>query len=440
MIARYPEPSPFEKKEYVDLELSIKPLFEKIDDIFNIFKYNLTEKFKNDNTHRISNLLKEYELSMVNQYIKNIAALTEVQPEISQRETEEIKFINSYDGKDLSEEWQWASNISLVYIYEGKNADQNIAESEKIKYSIRSVEKYLPWFKGTIFIITRTDISKDDNDFQWLNFSNNRVKIVNQNEIIPERLQTSNNKNIVHMYLDKIPGISERFIYLKNNHYFIHYTHPRFFFSPEFYPKYNFGEPLEKNKVKNLNKDDAPFYNSHEIIKKYFGNTYFKSYRYFRDAPFPLYRDLFEPARQLFNEEVYENYYLSTNKDILPLYLVTNYNIYGTVHPYYPEFVAGYGSVRNAKTPNLNPERTIDFYGFDITSQFIADATIISELLFTETYNQNRNTFNKIKNISKERFFSIKFINENIYSSQIKEQYKTLMNDVYSKKSSFENY
>jgi len=442
MITRYPEPSPFEKKEYVDLELSIKPLFDKIDDLFNIFKYNLTENFQSNNTIEFSNVLKDYELNMISQYMESKAALSDPQPELSQRETEEINFINSYEGKNLTEDWQWTSNISLVYIYEGINDNQNksatITESEKLKYSIRSVDKYLPWFKGKIFIVTRTKISKDDNDLQWLNRSNKRIKIIYQNDIIPKKLRKPNNKNIIHMFLDKIPGISERFIYLKSNHYFIHYTHPRFFFSPKFYPKYNLGRPLGKKEIKYLKKKDTPFYNSHEIIRKYFGNTYFKSYRYFLEAPVPLYRDLFEPARQLFNEEIYKTYDPSADKDILPLYLVFNYNFYGTAQPYYPEYVCGYGDVRKTEAPNLNPKRTIDFYGFDITSEFIAKDTIISELDFTNDIKKNKNTIKKIKNISKERFFSIKFFNDIYYLTQIIEQYETLMNDIYSNKSSFE--
>ena len=444
MIARYPEPSPFEKKEYVDLELSIEPLFEKVDNLFNILKYNITENFQNNRTTEFLKALKDYELDMVSEYIEKKAVLSDPQLELSHRETEEIKFINSYKGKKLTKAWKWASSISLVYIYEGISKDQNknttITESEKLKYSIRSVEKFLPWFKGTIYIVTQTKNSKKDSDLQWLNHSNDRIKIVNQNTIIPKKLQTSENKNIIHMYLDKIPGISERFIYLKNNHYFIHYTHPRFFFSPEFYPKYNLGKPLEKKKIKKLNKNDPPFYNSNEIILKYFGHTYFKSYRYFLETPIPLYRDLFEPARQLFHKEVNEKNRLFTNGNILPLYLITNYNIYGAAQLYYPEYVAGYGDVRKAKAPNLNPKRTIDFYGFDITSQFIADATIVYDLIFKEVYKSNSEIINKIKNISNERMFSIKFLNEKKYSLQIKEQYETLMNDIYTKKSSFENH
>jgi len=440
MMNRYPDPSPFEKKEYVDLELSIKPLFDKINDIFDIFKYNLTEKFQDDDTNKFSDVLTDYKLSMLNKYIENRSALSEPRSEISKRETEEIKFINSYKGEDLKKDWKWVSNISLVYIYDGNSEDQDrsttITESEKLKYSIRSVEKNLSWFKGTIFIVTRTEIPKDDKDLQWVNRSNSRIKIVSQNEIIPSQLQDSNNKNMVHMFLDKIPGISERFIYLKNNHYFIHNTHPRFFFSTEFYPKYNFGEPLDSTTVKNLNLKDKPFLESNEIIQKYFGKTYFKSYRYFLDAPCPLYRDLYEPARQLYKEEINQS---SSNEDILPLYLVTNYNIYGTVQPYFPEYVTGYGMVREAETPKLNPKRTIDFYGFDITSKFIAKSTLISELTFTKEHKKNLNIIRKIKDIKKERFFSIKFIDENNYSDKIKNQYENLLNDIYSEKSSFEN-
>jgi len=59
------------------------------------------------------------------------------------------------------------------------------------------------------------------------------------------------------------------------------------------------------------------------------------------------------------------------DEDLLPLYIISTYNIYGTNHPYYPNNIGGYGTVRQLKSVSLNPSRTIEFYGFDITSPAI---------------------------------------------------------------------
>ena len=97
-------------------------------------------------------------------------------------------------------------------------------------------------------------------------------------------------------------------------------------------------------------------------------------------SPIPLFRDLFKPVRELYLSKILENNNQSFT--FLPLYLLSTYNIYGTAQIYYPNYVAGFGNIRNISPPNLNRKRTISFYGFDITSKFILKKSILNVDLF----------------------------------------------------------
>ena len=134
---------------------------------------------------------------------------------------------------------------------------------------MRSIEVYLPWFAGIIFIIVQNIYY----DLSWLNLENEHIKIVNPEDIVPEEFHGKFTKEIIEMFLDKIPFISERFIYLNDNYYFHNFIHPRFFFNEEFFPKYNFDFGT-KEKPKIIQYEERAFYKTYDIIKEYFGSNY----------------------------------------------------------------------------------------------------------------------------------------------------------------------
>jgi hypothetical protein len=157
--------------------------------------------------------------------------------------------------------------------------------------------------------------------------------------------------------------------------------HPNFFFNKEFFPKYPLSVPIREKSAK-IKKDNIAFWNTNKLIEKYFGKNYINNYLLI-NGPIPLYRDLFEPVRKLYEKEINKtrhNYYNSSG--LIPLYLVITYNIYGTDQIYYPNYVAGFGKIRKSSTPSLNINRTIEYYGFDIASQAIFQQKNI-ELFFS---------------------------------------------------------
>jgi len=277
------------------------------------------------------------------------------------------------------------------------------------------------------------------NILPWLNRNNERIKIINQNTILPKTIKSTSNKRIVELYLDKIPGITEKFIYLNNYHYFKNDIHPRFFFSNDYFPKYNFRQPLSEKEIDFVKQYDVPFYNTFSIIKKYFGKHYIKL-RYLKDAPYTLYRDLFEPVRQLYKEFI-DKWIMSINKyenfDLLPLYLISTYIVYGTEQPYYPEYIIGFGKIMYSKPPVLNKKRTIHYYGFDIVSSEIEKNTANYDNIYSPNIKKNYKIIKNIKN-SNYLCFGIIFEDKNNLTLNSLIFLFKMLNELYNKKSSFE--
>ena len=120
------------------------------------------------------------------------------------------------DGRD--EKWLnefISANEERKVNYTKKDFLNRFVDIEDIRFSLRSVEKNLPFIRH-VFIVTW------NKQFPyWLNLSNPRVTIVSQSKIFSQnvKLPTFNSKSIDFM-LFKIPGLSEHFIYSNDDMYF----------------------------------------------------------------------------------------------------------------------------------------------------------------------------------------------------------------------------
>nr|XP_057934629.1 N-acetylglucosamine-1-phosphotransferase subunits alpha/beta-like isoform X2 [Doryrhamphus excisus] len=84
-------------------------------------------------------------------------------------------------------------------------------DNDALRHSLRSVEKYAPWVRH-IFIVTNGQIPF------WLDLENPRVSVVTHQEIFlnPSHLPTFSSPAI-ESNLHRIPGISQKFIYLNDD-------------------------------------------------------------------------------------------------------------------------------------------------------------------------------------------------------------------------------
>lgn len=101
--------------------------------------------------------------------------------------------------------------------------DCHYREFGELKYSLRSVEKNIPWI-NKIFIITDKQVP------QWLNTQNPKIRIVDHSEIIPQKNLPLFNSCAIESRIPYIEELSEHFIYANDDILFWNKADKNFFF------------------------------------------------------------------------------------------------------------------------------------------------------------------------------------------------------------------
>ena len=94
------------------------------------------------------------------------------------------------------------------------NPERTRDEYTLLKYSLRSVELYAPWVRN-IYILTMRPQVPD-----WLNTAHPRIHVVHHDEIIDEQYLPTFNSHCIESFLSRIPGVSDYFLYLNDDHLF----------------------------------------------------------------------------------------------------------------------------------------------------------------------------------------------------------------------------
>lgn len=121
------------------------------------------------------------------------------------------------DGRDQ----KWISEFTKAIReknlkFEKRDVLNRFVDVEELRYSLRSVEKNLPWIRY-IFIVTWAHQRP-----YWIDLNHSKLKFISQSEIFPDNfsLPTFNSKSI-DLQIYKIPGLSEHFIYSNDDMYFL---------------------------------------------------------------------------------------------------------------------------------------------------------------------------------------------------------------------------
>ena len=108
------------------------------------------------------------------------------------------------DGNDP----KWLSEKNRYYEVETNtkgNQENRFRDWGLLKYWFRGVEKNVPWV-NKIFFVTYGHIPS------WLNTENPKLKIVKHEDFIPKEYLPTFNSNVIQYYLNRIEGLSERFV------------------------------------------------------------------------------------------------------------------------------------------------------------------------------------------------------------------------------------
>lgn len=153
-----------------------------------------------------------------------------------------------------------------------------------LKYWFRGVEKFAPWVRKVHFV---TCGQKPD----WLDETNPKLNLVNHTDYIPNQFLPVFNSSLIEIYLHKIPGLADRFVYFNDDNFIInHLPEERFFKNglPQDIAAFRFNSGIGrwakclKNNIRIINQR----FDKREVLKrdydKWFHPSYGKRARYTR--------------------------------------------------------------------------------------------------------------------------------------------------------------
>ena len=80
-----------------------------------------------------------------------------------------------------------------------------------LKYSLRSVERFVPWFRRIYLVTCRPQIP------DWLDHSHPALRIVHHDEFMDATILPTFNSFAIVSCLHRLPGLAERFIYIEDD-------------------------------------------------------------------------------------------------------------------------------------------------------------------------------------------------------------------------------
>ncbi|WP_145559618.1 Stealth CR1 domain-containing protein [Yersinia bercovieri] len=166
---------------------------------------------------------------------------------------------------------------------------------DELRYSIKSVELYLPWVRQ-IYIIT------DKQRPAWLQ-CNSRVTIIDHSDIIESQYLPTFNSHVIEAHLHKIPGLAEHFIYFNDDVFVARPLPPGHFFKGNGIASLFLSQKsLADMQAKGTNTPTLSA--SHNVI-----DIFEKDFQIAIDTPLvhtyvPLRKSIFEQSHQRYEREI----------------------------------------------------------------------------------------------------------------------------------------
>ncbi|MDO5154836.1 MAG: Stealth CR1 domain-containing protein [Eubacteriales bacterium] len=162
-------------------------------------------------------------------------------------------------------------------------SDARYRDWELLKYWFRGVEKFAPWVRK-IHFVTWGHVPT------WLDVTNPKIHIVKHEDYMPKEILPVFNSSVIELYLHKIEGLAEHFVFFNDDVFLVDDTKPEVFFMDgkpvdmlAFQPVVaNPKNPVMSNIYMNNSLILAKHFNKREGVKTHPGN-------YFRIGYPPLY-------------------------------------------------------------------------------------------------------------------------------------------------------
>lgn len=135
--------------------------------------------------------------------------------------TPEIDFVVLWvDGSD--ENWRREKQKYTMEQVIG-NGDERYRDFSFFKFWFRGVERFAPWVRKVHFVTWGHLPS-------WLNTEHPKLHIVKHEDYMPADILPLFNSSVIELYLHKIEGLSEHFVYFNDDIHLIAPVTPEFFF------------------------------------------------------------------------------------------------------------------------------------------------------------------------------------------------------------------
>jgi len=193
------------------------------------------------------------------------------------------------------------------YLKKEINTTGRYQDNQELKYSLRSIDKHLPWIRK-IFIVTDNQIPP------FLDVNHPKIEIVDHSTLLPKSILPTFNSSVLDYFIYKIPDLSEHFLYANDDMFVNADLPPSFFFQdglPIMRMKYN---PLIKLKIQlkkglniKINNYRLAIENAYTIFKKKYNRFYPITSHHNVDAG--LKSDYKAIVEEVFKEELDASFY-----------------------------------------------------------------------------------------------------------------------------------
>lgn len=119
--------------------------------------------------------------------------------------------------------WQQEYNKYKGISTRGDQSSARFRDWDLFRYWFRAVEKYAPWV-NKVFLVTNGAFPK------WINENYQKMVLVKHSDYIPSELLPTFNSCTIELHMNKIPGLSEHFVYFNDDFYINAPVEPDYYF------------------------------------------------------------------------------------------------------------------------------------------------------------------------------------------------------------------
>lgn len=116
------------------------------------------------------------------------------------------------------------------------------ANQQLLKYHFRGIEKQMPWI-GVIHLLVASESQVPD----WIN--RDKVHIITHDKFIDKEFLPTFNSSTIEMFLPKIKGLSDKFIYSNDDLYYVYTLKEKFYFEDNKIKTLIEAHPIQKGEI-----------------------------------------------------------------------------------------------------------------------------------------------------------------------------------------------